>query len=145
MAKILTLCRLDLYKLFCYRRSFVIFLAAICFCFFIPDALSVFYIITAYFFGATLIALDESYKTDYLYSALPISRRQIITSRYLFFFGSSLLLLLLFGAATLISPFKQDFSLIIFALVFCFAFNLLFFGFIQALCFRFKYTVEVGS
>lgn len=141
MSTILSLCRLDFYKLLLYRRMIAAMLIISVLSAVVPAWIPFIYIVSVYMIGVTLIAFDEQYKSNYLYCTLPITRQQVIAARFFLYFILALGLFVGYSVLTIIGQSKLpalDMQFLLLGI--CFAFNLIFVGLIQALCFRFKFS-----
>lgn len=144
MNTILSLCKLDLFKLINGSRLTVIvaLLSIACVFFFPSKMLFIYYLyfFLSYSVAMTLIALDEQYHCSYLYSALPSSRKKIVASRFVFYFISMTGLSVLYLILSCLSPFDKPADGLVLWINSGYCMALIYVGFIQALCYRFKYS-----
>ncbi len=144
MNTILSFCKLDLLKLINGSRfTLIAALLSLTAVFFAPANTLLFfyfYMFLSYSIALTLISLDEQYHSSYLCSALPSSRKNIVTSRFIFYFIVMTALSVLYLILGYISPFGQPPSTFVFWINCGYGISLIYIGLIQALCYRFKYS-----
>lgn len=144
MSTLTTLLRLDFQKLLqCSGKMYlIIFAISIAAVLYAPIQWIAFvYILCAYSIALTMIAFDEQYQSSYLYSSLPVSRKDIIFARFTFYFVALCAFNIIYLLLAIVSPAEVLLPLFILILSACFGIGLIYIGLIQALCFRFKYAV----
>ena len=136
--------KLDLFKLLSASRLTLIAVAlSLAVAFFAPGQvvwLLYLDVFISYCMALTLMSLDEQYHSSYLYGALPASRNNIVTGRFCFYFVTMTALSIIYLILGCITPFGKPAENFVFWINFGYCISLIYVGFVQALCYRFKYS-----